>query len=124
MAKYWLGSLEQIMGQQFENGKRKPSEYRACKGWKVELKADEAQAFAQIDPMSSMYRDALKTYRDPFAEACWANTQEIASQHNYETVDELRSCGDFQLRVTGPVDLEEPMDKLKRTLDKAKGKTL
>lgn len=95
MAKYWFGSLEEIMDQEIRDGKREPTATIARKGFKESA-------------------DKYPTRRD-FGEMCW----EACIREGFD-----RDSGDYQLKVTGPIEIEDSaIDKAKRTLEK-KGKTL
>ena len=110
MAKYWFGSLEQITEQHDEKGHLKPTATKAVKGWKV-LAGDYAS-----DAEKNAARNALAEQWWADAEVWWLaqpNQLDIkGSEMNPDTrhLDHvpIRETNDFQLRITGPVDMPEP----------------
>lgn len=110
MAKYWFGSLEQITEQYDDKGHLMPTAMKAVKGWKV-LAGEYASDAEKI------------TARNALAETWWqdAETWWLAQPNQLDTkggemnpdtrhLDHvpIRETNDFQLRITGPVEVPEP----------------
>jgi hypothetical protein len=111
MAKYWFGSLELLGDQHDEKGHIKPTSMKAVKGWKVAARENyPAEPF--------LYSAAVKKDRDQLAETWWAeaeiwwSTQQINKDLKGNVADDreldytpIRETGDYQLRITGPVEV-------------------
>lgn len=127
MSKYWFGSLEQITDQHDDKGHLKPTATKAVKGWKVVARED----YPDPTKEAMAYREAIRKDRDALAETWWAESEIwwAGQQHNLDLkgkVDDtrvldyqpIRETGDFQLRITGPVDVPEPpkpKEEIKKT---------
>lgn len=125
MSKYWFGSLELITNQHDDKGHLAPTALKAVKGWKVVARDDYP-----AEPVA--LKEAIKKDRDALAETWWADAeiwwkgQQINLDLKGKVVDDrendyqpIRETGDYQLRITGPVELPEPV-KQEKAKDEAK----
>ena len=132
MAKFWFGSLEQITEQYDQGGHLMPTALKPVKGWKAASGEyqTKAEKLAVRKKLSEQWWDE--------AEAWWqaqpGNLDLKGKPLDHPTTRELdytpiRETNDFQLRITGPVDMPEKppeTNKPKQEVhtDKIDGKTL
>lgn len=117
MAKYWFGSLEYITVQHDAAGHLAPTETKAVKGWKIEADdyPDEASRVKARNALSELW------WED--AEQWWLNQpNQIDLKGNEINPDirhldhvPIRETNDYQLRITGPIEVpEHPKQEIKK----------